>query len=139
MTQREFLFEDKEEPAEPVGMDIEKMARKDASELLWHGDAADVLAFATAMGVRPQIDTAMDAYNRSASGNPMIIPFRCAEEFVVDPGVRAAIAGTYNDKRNGRLPSYGEALATRPIRPRKPMTRTLGEAFRHRIGGTLDE
>lgn len=137
MTQREFLFDDREETAEPARMEIEKMAHKDASELIWYGDAAAVLAFAAAMDIRQQIDAAMDAYNRSAAGNPMIIPFRCAEEFVVDPGIRAAIAGTYNDKWSGRSPSYAEALAARPMHPRKPMTRTMSEAYKHAIASRL--
>lgn len=137
MTHREFLFDDMHEAAGPVAMDIERMARKDASDLLWHGDAEAVLAFATAMGVRPQIDAAMDAYNRSAAGNPMIIAFESAETFVVDPGVRAALAGAYNDKRGGRSPSYAEALAAHPMHPRKPNTRTMGEAFRHAVASRL--
>lgn len=137
MTQREFLFDDREDPVEPAPMDIEKMARKDASDMLWNRDAATVLAFATAMGVRPQIDAAMDAYNRSAASNPMIIPFANAEEFIVDPGVRAALAGAYNDKRGGRSPSYGEALSTRSMHPRKPAMRTMGEAFRHAVASRL--
>lgn len=137
MTQREFHFDDREEPTEPAGMDIGTMARKDASDLLWHGDPAAVLAFATAMGVRPQIDVAMDTYNASASANPMIIPFMTAEKFVDDPAVRAAIAGAYNDKRGGRSATYGEALSMRPMHPRDPKMRTLGEAFRYTLASRL--
>lgn len=130
MTQREFAFDDGKESAEPAVMDIEKMTRKDASEVMWHGDAAALLAFATAMGIRREIDAAMDAYNRSTAEDPMIVAFANAEEFVVDQGVRAAIAATYNAKRNGRSPSYGDALAMNPMRPRKPKMRTISEALR---------
>lgn len=137
MTQREFLFDDREKPAEPTATDIEKMARKDVSHLIWHGDGAAVLAFATAMGIRPQIEAAMNAYNAGVVSNPMIIPFRCAEEFVVDPGVRASIAGTYNDKYSGRSDSYAEALSTRSMHPQKPAMRRMGEAFRHAVASRL--
>lgn len=115
------------------------MTRKDASELVWHGDAAAALAFAAAMGVRQQIDAAMDAYNRSASGNPMIIPFTTAEEFINDPAVRAAIVGAYNDKRGGRSASYAEALSQRPMHPRKPKMRTMSEAFRYAVALRLTQ
>lgn len=139
MTHREFLFDDMDEPATAASFDIEKMPRREASALLWDGDAEKVLAFAAAMDVRPQLDAAMDAYNAGIVGSPMVIPFGSTDQFIVDPAIRAALAGAYNDKRNGRYETYAQALHARRLSPRKPPMRGIGEAFRHRLGGAIDD
>ena len=110
--------------------DVDGMARKHASDVLGHGEPGALLAFASAMGVRGQLDAAMDAYNAGIAGNAFAIPYASIETFAADPGVRAALAAAYNDKRNGRSATYADALAGRRIEPRKPPMRGMGEAFR---------
>ncbi len=129
MDAQRHLFDEAETPA----LDIETMPRRQASDLLWDGDGGSVLAFAAAMDVRPQIDAAMDAYNAGIQGCHMAIPFGSTDAFIVDPGIRAALAGAYNDKRSGRFETYAEALRTRILSPRKPPMRSMAEAFRHRM------